>query len=220
MAGQSVSLETLKSWLAEGSPESESLVGSKWIIVEESSDTTGLREFAAILPKIPLTLLVIGLRDADGNVFAARLVVETPISTADLDLESKVKLYRRLLTLNRMALVKYYIYGEDNTVAIAVDLDLKSLSKEEFEDALARLLLGFLYLGKLDERFEKMMKEKEVMDLGRMVLSYMERGKSREEIIQLLVEGGLSRDLARDLVNTIYSMAGKAGASKSNVLSI
>ena len=203
-----VDLETLRSWLVEGSPHAETLVGSKWIVDYEETDENGrLKTFRAILPKLPLTLLVLGLRGDEKGPYIARLVVETPIDTIDMDPRAKVKLYRRLLSMNKMALAKYYLYGEDNTVAIVVDLDLKSLSKEEFEDALGTLLMGFMYLSKLEESFAEMLKEKEIQDLGRLVLGYLEKGRSKDEIIRMLIEGGMSGELAKDIVDTIYRAA-------------
>jgi hypothetical protein len=136
-----------------------------------------------------------------------RLVLKTNISTIDFEPERKLSVYRDLLSVSRMALVKFYLYGDNHNVGVAVDLDLKSLSHDEFTDAIAMLLAGYLYLKSMSG-FKELLEAEEVKTLAKLVVAHLSRGESREEVITYLVRSGFSEDEARRIVAAIEEAAG------------
>ncbi|MCE4625429.1 MAG: hypothetical protein F7C35_06150 [Desulfurococcales archaeon] len=206
--GGRVTFDTIKKWLVEGKDNPDNLVDLKWSIIDEKEEE-GSRALRATHPKVPINLLVLSAKSTKGKEFDyVRLVIETFIETRDLPPETKLKFYRILLDLPKLPLTKLYLYGPDDTVGIAADLDLRSLSKEEFDDALAMLLLVYTYLKKLSTGLEELMTKEEILMLGLLVRNYIEKGMTKDEIIDTLVKNGLPKEIANDLVNTVYTITG------------
>ena len=207
------SMEDVRSWLEEGRDEAEDLVDLRWEVLEEKrGEDGGLASFRATHPALPVNLLVLHVPIGEGPG-AVRLVVETGLDTVDLEPGEKLRLYRSLLRLSRMPLAKYYLYGEEHEIGIAVDLDLRSLSREEFNDALATLALAYLYLRDLSPSLRERMRREEVRVLAKLVANYVEKGRSREEIVELFTRSGLSRKEAEKIVSSAFREAGRGGAT-------
>ncbi len=206
---RTVSLEDLLEWLRHGEEKPRRLVDLPWTIIEEKRVDGRLVSFRASHPGILVNMLVLYLptRPEEGRGPFARLVLETDISTIDMEPGEKLSLYRRLLSVSRLPLVKYYIYGSDQNVGVAVDLDLKSLSIDEFEDALAMLLAGYIYLKKM-KGFEEILRREEASVLAKLVIAHLARGESREEVIEYLAKSGITREEAEEIVSAVEEAAG------------
>ncbi|MCE4628386.1 MAG: hypothetical protein F7C34_04475 [Desulfurococcales archaeon] len=204
-----VSLETIKKWLVEGTDEPETFVDLRWTILEERRENGELKYFIASHPRIPVRLLVMSLNTLK-SVPVARLVIETGIPTVDLQAEDKLILYRWLLDANKLPMAKYYIYGEDHNIGVAVDLDLRSISREEFNDSLMTLFVAYISLKKASRVLERIASKEELVTLSQLVARYIEKGISKEEVIRYLVSNGLDEEVAREIVDTIYRLASES----------
>lgn len=155
----------------------------------------GENHYVAEHPKIPFLLNVIFM---DGFV---RLAVPSGIETIAMRLEEKVKVYHTLLILNeRMNLLKFTLSGMNDEVTLRVDLDEKSLGKDEFNDALTALLVGMNVLMDslgLTQEFQEIVFER----LALMVFERMQNGASEREIIEFLTKKvGMSKEDAEALL--------------------
>ncbi|MCE4602154.1 MAG: DUF885 domain-containing protein [Desulfurococcales archaeon] len=204
MAGM-VSLEVLRDWLREGVDDPSTIVDVKWVITGEKRGESGLEQITAIFPDLPIRVIIIGFQveEMGDKLNLARMVVETPIDTISMDLKDRERVYRKLLSISRMPVVKSYLYGDDLNIAVAVDLNLRGLTKEEFNDSLAMLLAGVLHLYK-----ELGMEETLNMELWRnlaiLLSNYMQSGWTREQLTRFLVEkAGMSREEAEKIIDTL-----------------
>ncbi|MEB3851593.1 MAG: hypothetical protein LRS49_03285 [Desulfurococcales archaeon] len=195
------SLEDVRSWLEEGVENPERLEHVKFTIVEESAEDGRLRALRATSAEAPVMLLAIDL--GDSPVPAIRVVVETGVETVDLEPERKLKLYRSLLLYSRLPLVKTYLYGDEHKLALAVDLDKKSLSRAEFNDAVASLLLAYVTivseLGFREEAAEEAMRS-----LTALAAAQLRSGRGREEVEETLIAAGVPRELADRILDEVY----------------
>ncbi|WP_456367939.1 DNA-binding protein [Thermococcus sp.] len=180
-------------WLKAGRDDAEDIVDLPWNVKEVGKD-----HYIAEHPKIPFSLHVIFM---DGFI---RLAVPTGIETLAMRLEEKVKVYHTLLVLNeRMNLLKFTLSGMNDEIVIRVDLDEKSLGKEEFNDALTSLLVGMNVLMDslgLTQEFQEIIFER----LALMVMERLQGGQSESEIIEFLTKKvGLSREDAEALLHDL-----------------
>ncbi len=225
MSGEScgpVDLKVIREWL-----ESGVLAGSgvllKWEVLEEERDEDGaLRVLRASCVGFPVNLVVLSIEgpSCESGPCVARLVIETGIPTVDLDSDVKLRLYRLLLLAGRLALAKFYLYGEEHYIGIAADLDLRSLSRGEFEDYLAMLVAGYLYLRELPG-MEEILREKELDILAGIVLEHLKHGEPEEKVVESLEKMGLPKDIASRLVSALSREQREAvGSRKGETLSI
>jgi len=196
-------LEDVKRWLVEGKDEPETFVDLKWVVIEE--DTRDGRTFSIRFthPRVPVNLLVLDMEVLDENAMIIRMVVETGIKTIDLDRDDKLRLYRYLLEGSKMPLAKFYLFGEEDEIGIAVDLDKRMLTKDELDLHLAAMLMGYSMLAELDALKDQVMAEQVAM-LVELVAKWMEKGISREKVLERLIGAGMDRDIAEKLVDTVY----------------
>jgi len=216
-----VDLGVIREWL-----ESGVLAGSgvllKWEVLGEERDERGrLSVFRASCIGFPVNLVVLsvdGPSCRDGPC-VARLVIETGIPTVDLDPNVKLRLYRSLLLAGRLALAKFYLYGDEHYIGVAADLDLRSLSRAEFEDYLAMLVAGYLYLRELPG-MEEILREKELDVLAGIVLEHLKHGESKEKVVETLEKMGLPRDMASKLVDALSGKRQKEAEAQDETLAI
>ncbi len=120
-------MSLLMKWLEEGSEEPETIVDLKWTVYDVKRDDSGkVISFRASTVVVPVRLLVLDMGD---DPPAVRFVIETPIETIDYDVKRKAKIYRAMLQTSRAPLVKFYLYGEEQLIGIAADLDKRSIRK-------------------------------------------------------------------------------------------
>ena len=185
--------EQVLEWLRSGRDDAEDIVDLPW---EIKTIEPGL--YAAEHPKMPFTLLL-----SFGEGFL-RLLVPLGLETFSLAKDEKLKVYHTLLKLNaEVNLMKFLLVGMNDDVYLAVDLDLKSLSKEEFNDALSSLLFGLLSavsaLG-LEEEFQASLMERVVS----MIYERLQRGATRKQLLEFLTARvGMEREEAERLLDQV-----------------
>ncbi len=168
--------------------------------METRSEEGQLKVLRATSAKVPVMLLALDL--GDSPIPAIRIAVETEIDTADLEPGKKLKLYRRLLSYSKLPLAKMYLFGEDHRIALAVDLDKRSLSKNEFNDAVAALLLAYITmveeLGLQEEAAEEALR-----NLMALAAAQVRLGKEPEEIRKNLEAAGVPKEIVDNIVDAV-----------------
>ena len=146
-------------------------------------------------PDLPFT---IGIQFADRFV---GLLLLTDLETAVMDPEKRLEIYRKLLIFNdENPMVKAMLSGRNDVVAFRTDMDLVSLSKEEFNDALITLLIAYRAFRR---EILGITPEEEMEKIIEFIASEL-REKSEDEVVKMLVErGGLSEEDAKELVDKI-----------------
>ncbi|NJE85439.1 DNA-binding protein [Thermococcus sp. CX2] len=183
------------SWLKEGDDAAKDIVDLPWSITN-----VGQGVYMAEHPRMPFTLLVMF---SEGFV---HLIVPLRLETLAMTKDERLKVYHTLLLLNdRVNLMKFTLSGMNDEVYLRVDLDKKSLGKEEFNDALAALLIGLqeavTVLG-IEEAFAQ-----EVFDrIVWMVYERIQKGATKEELLRFLVaKVGMPESDAKKLLNEILA---------------
>ena len=180
------------NWLTSGSDSSEDPVNLIWDV--KLSDNIIIAEH----PKVPFVLHIIF------SNMIVKLNVFTGLETALLDPIQRLDISRKLLFLNdKTDLVKFTIKGINEEIVLNSELDLASINKEEFSDALTGLITA-LYLMikefKLEEEFNKQLAERVVL----MVKERMSKGATRDDLISFLVNKvGLDENNAKKLLDEI-----------------
>ena len=206
-----ISLEEVKKWLVEGSDDPDTFVDLKWSVLEEERDENGvLRRIRVTHEKVPVNLLALDLEDPSGSMPVIRLVVETGVSTVDLEPSTKLRLYRFLLNTSKIPIVKFYLYGDENEIGIAADLAKKDLTREEFETALAGLLLGYSALTRVPGVKEQALEE-QVKMLYLLLSKWMRDKVSCGEAVIRLVRAGLDPEAAKAMVKQVYGSTACSG---------
>ncbi len=179
-------------WLTE-SKDTDLLVDKKWI-VEESE------EGGTVFAKLDELPFGIGIEFIDDF---AQLILYTGIETATMSKDERLDIYRKLLIMNdENHLVKATLAGRNDEIAIRTDLDLKSLSREEFNDAIVSIIVGAVALQDIlgikgeDE-------EEESERIIEFVLNALQT-KSKEEVVDMLVEKtGMKKEDAQEIVEKV-----------------
>ena len=181
-------IKRIKKWVSEGL-KSESFSPDK-IALQEVPDAPN--KFIFKHTELPYNLMI----TIDDNFLS--IVGYTGVETATMSREDRLNIYRKMLIANdEMKLVKFVLSGRDDEVTVRTDLDLATLGKVEFFDALVSVIIGM-------ERIRRIMKGDEDTDedeeLKRtLVILIKELGKER--VIGMLMEkGGLKREEAEALV--------------------
>jgi len=131
----------------------------------------------------------------------ANLLINPGITTSSMEPSRRFRVYRKFLHINTgLNLMKMGLAGSDDSVVITVDLDLASLGKEEFNDALTALVMGamrMIEVMELDEELARYIVERQ---MG-MVRTRLERGESRTSVLEFLVHRvGLEKEIAEELL--------------------
>ena len=100
-------------------------------------------------------------------------------------------------------MVKYALVGEDEEIVIITDLDLVSLSRDEFSDALTVTLFAMNDLVK-KLNLEDIYEEAQLIHVADLILQKAKSGKSKEEIVSFIAKTyKLSKDIAEEIVSEI-----------------
>ena len=187
---------TFIKWLKEVKEDSKMPLDEKWDaeIIERNEGIL----IKASNPKQPLDVYV-GIA---GNF--ATLYIYPGIETATLDNPQRLKIYRDLLLLSdNWRMVKYVLAGDEDEIVIKTDLDLATLGREEFSDALAVTLLA---LNDLVEKLglEDKYKEAQLLHVIEIIRKKGEEGVAKEDIVEYLIKTfGVGRDIANEIVNNV-----------------
>lgn len=192
--GKEKTLEKVVEWLGEVG-NGKSLVNQKW-------DMTPIEDTDIIMASTEGLPFSIGIEITEKFV---NLVIYTGIETAVLPNQDRLKLYRDLLLLNNEnQMMKLLLAGREETIGIRVDLDILTLGKMEFNDALSSLIIGAEALKTiLSSNITGQTDEKEQNSIEDIIASELESGKSKKSIIKDLVSAGMSKEDATAIVKEI-----------------
>lgn len=185
-------MEVLK-WLEEGYDGAKDIVDLPWKVTKTAENF-----YVAEHPKIPFVLNIVITDEF------VHLIVPLGLETVALELPERLKVYHTLLVLSdKLNLIKFCITGMNEEITSMVDLDRKTLGKEEFNDALTSLLIGLnqvvTALG-LEEEFARAVFER----LALVVLERLEKGAKKEDILNFLViKVGMDPKDAKEFLETI-----------------
>ncbi|OYT38142.1 MAG: hypothetical protein B6U89_06285 [Desulfurococcales archaeon ex4484_58] len=195
-------LPKLADWLKQGSTDARNLVDFPWEVSIIDNNT-----LKAIYPRFPAEILV----SCDDKLGIIRLSTSLNIETISLNTNDRLIVYRKLLRRNNVPLVKYSLIGDEDLLTLNVDLSIKSLGKEEFNDALAMLLSGIVDAVKMlgiEEYYQQIL----MLELVDLVKKHVDEGWGREKLYNYLVRTvGLSEEEAREILNSMFSREGGAG---------
>lgn len=183
-------------WFEEEIADSDKPLDEHWEV--EIGKENGRKLIRASSPYRPYSVLV-----EVGKRFAT-LKIKTGVETAILDSHERLKIYRSLLLLNnKWRMAKYALVGEDEEIVIITDLDLVSLSRDEFSDALTVTLFAMNDLVK-KLNLEDIYEEAQLIHVADLILQKAKSGKSKEEIVSFIAKTyKLSKDIAEEIVSEI-----------------
>ena len=183
-------------WFEEEIADSDKPLDEHWEV--EIGEENGRKLIRASSPYRPYSVLV-----EVGKRFAT-LKIKTGVETAILDSHERLKIYRSLLLLNnKWRMAKYALVGEDEEIVIITDLDLVSLSRDEFSDALTVTLFAMNDLVK-KLNLEDIYEEAQLIHVADLILQKAKSGKSKEEIVSFIAKTyKLSKDIAEEIVSEI-----------------
>jgi len=198
--------EQVLKWLKEGRDDAEDIVDFPWNVKKQSEHV-----YLAEYPKIPFVLNVVF---TEGFV---HLIVPFGLETVSLEPSERLKLYHTLLLLNdKINLLKFTLSGFNEEIVLRVDLDRKSLGKEEFNDALTSLLIGVNELVKalgLEKDFARSIFERVAL----MIIERLQRGATKKDLVKfLVVKVGMKREEAEAFIDEIIK-AQKEEERKSSI---
>ncbi len=186
-------MEKVVSWLQEENG-GKRLVNQKW----EVTPIEGTDIIMATTEGLPFS---IGIEVTEKFV---NLVIYTGIETAVLPNQERLKLYRDILLLNNEnQMMKFLLAGREETIGIRVDLDVMTLGKMEFNDALSSLIIGAETLRTVLSSDLTGNSEEEENTIEEIIASELESGRSKESIIKDLVSAGMSKEEATAIVKEI-----------------
>lgn len=189
--------EKIEKWLVEGEDGADKLLDYPWDIQKkEVEGQEGKLLIIASHPKIPFNVEVV-----IGKHFA-NLVINPVIPTDAMDATERMRLYKKLLHLNtELNLMKAGLVGYDDNPVIQVDLDLESLNKHEFNDALTLLIVGannLINIMGLTQEMQEFMANRFLA----IIAAKVQAGESQDDILDFLVNrGGLDKDSASTLLD-------------------
>ncbi len=183
-------------WFEEEIADSDKPLDTHWDVEAEEIDDEILIKAAS--PKTPYSVFVHISRGF------ASLQIYTGIETAVMELKERLKIYRTLLLLNgRWRMAKYLIGGDNDEIVINADLDLVSLSREEFNDALTVTLLA------LNDMIEKLGFGEEYMvkwvsHIIKIVEEKLQEGESEDKVEEYLMETfEMSKEMAKEIIKVV-----------------
>ena len=191
--------EKITKWLMEGEDRSEKLIDLPWDVEMEKLE--GNLMIKATHPSVPFSLSV------SITKHFTKLGIVTDIETDFVPQTERLKIYKILLVMNGESnLLKIGLSGVESRIVIYVDLDLASLNKEEFNDALSAVLMGaygvYSNLG-LSEKLN----EQAIKKITLMAYKKLEEGKDSDSVMEYLSKRvGLQREQAEELVKNILEM--------------
>jgi len=186
-------IDKIVKWFEEEISNSNKPLDEHWEIERENE-----KKLIVSSPCRPYTISV-----SIGERFVS-LQIKTGIETAVLDTQERLKIYRFLLLLNsKWRMVKYALVGENEEVVVTTELDLLSLSREEFNDGLTVTLLAMNDLMKklnMDEKYQ----EAQLNDVEKIILQKIKENKSKEEIVNYVVKTyKISKYIVEEIVEKI-----------------
>lgn len=184
--------ELILKWFKE-EKKTDMLIDKKWTI-QEAEDGKAI---FATLDELPFGIGVVFIDSF------AELVLYTNVETATMSKDERLDIYRKLLILNdENHMVKATLTGRNDEIALRTDLDLKSLGRKEFNDAIVSIVVGAVaFQNVLGIKGED--EEEEAERIMEFVLNALQT-KTRSEVVQMLVEKtGMKKEDAEKIVEKI-----------------
>ena len=174
-------LETIRRWFSEEIKSSDMIIDEKWQMQELNGDPD---RFAVSNENLPFEIGVY-IKEEFANIN-----VYTNLSTSDWEIKDQRDIYHDLLIQNKKNLfVKYYLTGENDTVALRTELDLEYLNKKEFNDAFQAVIRGSMWLlQKMGLLEENLCEEGSEQELENKILKMLDKGMKKHAIIKNLIE--------------------------------
>ena len=194
----------VKKWLEEGHDNAEEILGVPWDVT--LAETEKYDYIRASLPSIPF-----GIDIHVGEEFIA-LYLDMKYPTDVLEVKEKMRLYKKLLVMNiNFNTMKTTLSGDEDSVVICVDLDLASLNKLEFNNALTSLVLGSTQVIKILELGDEIYKY--MMARTMHAISEMHKGGKSKGAIKdyLLNRVGVDEDMASAMLKELPDAVAEAG---------
>ncbi len=204
--------EIISLWLKEGEDGAEMLLDYPWDIEVKPVEGPIEREVVvATHPKIPFNVEVVVSKHF------TNLVINPVIPSDALPAEDRMRLYKKLLHLNTdLNLMKAGLVGYDDTPIIQVDLDLESISKKEFNDALTLLIVGaqnLINILGITDKVQIFMVER----FKQFIALKLSSGETEEDILDFLTDrGGLEKDVAKELYDQVTRILKEEGEEKTD----
>jgi len=195
-------IEKIAKWFQEGNEDSKTLLGIPWDVETHKDDETDV--LVATHPKIPYKIGVIFSQQF------ASLHIDPGVRTDALDVAERMRIYKRLLHINTdLNQMKTGLLGNEDQVIITVDLNLASLSKKEFNDALTLLIMGAARLIEALELTDEL--SNSLMERNaQLIIEKLNKGESREEILDFLIHRvGLEKDYAEQFLKNVIEFKEK-----------
>ncbi len=199
-------------WLKTGSSDAKRPIDWDWDveIIEKDDDHILLEAFH---PKAYLKLVILVKYDQ----YLIKMAVNPLYPTKFLDNKDRIILYYYLLKANlNLPLAKVSLFGEDDEVLFLVDLDARTLGKEEFNHALEALYYSVIAFAKALEIQDEVI-NKYYENVSEALMDRLAKGEKPEQLVEyLIVKAGLPRDKAEEIVKeTLYLMKKEAERRKT-----
>ncbi len=182
----------IKKWLTSGTGAKNDILDMIWNVKESGEN------LIAEHPKIPYTLFI----EFHENFIS--LIISTGLETALLESPQRLDICRKLLILNdNVNFVKFAISGENEEIVLKGELDLSSLDKKEFSDAIMAMITSLYIMVrefKLEEDFSKRVTDHIIS----MVNEKIKEGESRDELLGFLIKKvGLNENDANAILDEL-----------------
>jgi hypothetical protein len=190
----------IKKWLEEGKDDAEDIIDIPWDIVLEETEKSDY--IKASLPSIPFTIDI-----HVGEEFIG-LYLDMKYFTDVLEVKEKMRLYKKLLVMNRdFNTMKTTLSGDQDSIVVCVDIDLASLNKTEFSNALTSLVMGSTQVIKILDMGDEIYKY--MMARTMRSISEMHKGGKTKETIKdyLLHRVGVDEEMAAAMLSQLHEPA-------------
>jgi len=184
---------TFQKWMSGDDPDSDMLIDSEdWNI--QTIKEKGIMMITHETVSLDINITI--------KETFAELTVYTGIETAIMKQEHRLKLYRDLLLMNNeTALMKFTLKGREEEIAVRTDLDLSTLGKKEFNNAVVSLLIG---MDGLKEVLGVKEDDNKVEAAVNFIIVALEKGWTKEKIIRnLITHLGISEEDAIRVVTDV-----------------
>ena len=188
-------LEKIKVWFETGDENSNDIVEMPWEVEVERDGDGGIKMITAINPRMPIRFHVFPLEKC------IRIAVDIGFETAYLKPGSRIKVYRTALILNSaVEIMKFELVGLDDELWVCADLNIQSISEEEFNDTIAALFIGLTTIV-VKLNLEEKLKTSMFTTLTQMLKERIEKGCKHEDLLNFLTRrAGMDEKLARQLI--------------------
>ncbi len=189
----------IKEWFETGEEDAEDIVKAPWEVDVYKDDKGNIVGIKAVNPRFPIYFLAKPLERS------VRIAAFLGYPTATLETEKRLRAYRYALLVNtRLELAKVVFHGDDEDLVVCVDLDMKSLGEEEFDDALSMIYAGIAVLAdKLG--IEEQLKAQILFTMANLVARKLSEGYTKEQLYTFLTRrAGMPEDMANKIIDMAY----------------